>query len=104
LQEFTLETKGEITLPKVFIFIYDYFDEDVKRLRVENLFKQKAKTQDVDTLEKHVAFGNYNKISEISKPHVVATYFKCILKYMAEPLCSFKLYSQFKTICKGNGK
>jgi hypothetical protein len=49
-----------MVLPKIFIVIYDYFDEDVKRLRIENLLKVKAKSTDVDNLEKHTAFGNYN--------------------------------------------
>ena len=27
-------------------------------------------------------------------------YFKCVLKYMEEPLCTFKLYETFKFICE----
>ena len=78
--------------------IYDYFDEDIKRLRYENLLKLKAKAIDVDNLEKHIAFGNYEYLFEVQRPYIVASFFKCVIKYMAEPLCTFALYPKFKFI------
>lgn len=33
-----------------------------------------------------------------SDPHVVANYLKKVLKYMGEPLCTYKLYTKFRDL------
>ena len=41
--------------------------------------------------------GNYYYLREMSEePHAVANYLKRVLKFMGEPLCTFKLYGKFK--------
>ena len=43
--------------------------------------------------------GNYFYLTQITQePHVVANFFKKVLKYMGEPLCTFALYSRFRDL------
>lgn len=59
LQFYLTEVNG-IVLPKVLVSIYDYFLEDIKRIRTEFIFKHKPKSvSEVDALEQHISFGNY---------------------------------------------
>ena len=88
-----------IELPKVFLIIYDYFDEKPKRLRVENLFLQKSKQDELELLESHMAMSNYSYLYKVNNPVVVCCYFKAILQFIAEPFCTFALYPKFKQIC-----
>lgn len=84
-----------IEMPMVFLTIYQYFTMDEKglnRIRTQNLFKVKGKKEDEDKLEKHIALSNYKYVLNVEDPHVVATFFKSILKYMAEPLCKYSFY------------
>jgi hypothetical protein len=84
-----------IEMPMVFLTIYQYFTIDEKgvdRIRTQNLFKVKGKKEDEDKLEKHVALANYKYLLKVEDPHVVATFFKSIIKYMAEPLCKYSFY------------
>lgn len=53
----------------------------------------------VDRLETHIALGDYNYIFNERDPKIVAFYFKSVLKYMEEPLCTYKHYSKFKDLC-----
>jgi hypothetical protein len=46
-----------------------------------------------------MSMGNYYYLTKLKDdPHVVANYLKKILKYMGEPLCTFKLYSSFREL------
>jgi hypothetical protein len=47
-----------------------------------------------------VAFGDYQFLHTYSDPSIVGCFFKSILKYMEEPLCSFDKYPMFKVICE----
>lgn len=90
LQEFETIKQNGIILPKLFINIYDYFlDEKGKRIKTENIFILKSSAQDLDTIERHISFGNYQYMHQCNDPVLVANYFKCVLKYMAEPLCTY---------------
>ena len=53
----------------------------------------------VDKLESHVALGDYNYIYTVTDPSIVGCYFKSILKYLEEPLCTYDKYEKFKSIC-----
>jgi hypothetical protein len=47
----------------------------------------------------HISMGNYYYLTKLKDdPHVVSNYLKKILKYMGEPLCTFKLYSAFRDL------
>lgn len=54
----------------------------------------------MDKLEAHLMLKNYAHIFTIKDPSIVANYFKSVLKYMQEPLCTYQAYSQFKKICE----
>jgi hypothetical protein len=84
------------------LIVYDFFDYDHKRLKTDNLFKIDADPKDVEILEENIVQGNYRHIDDIYKPHIVANYFLCVLKYMAEPLCTFRLYEEFKKLSLKN--
>lgn len=84
-----------IEMPMVFLTIYQYFTIEgngITRLRTQNLFKVKGKKEDEDKLEKHISLANYKYMLNVEDPHVVATFFKSIMKYMAEPLCKYSFY------------
>lgn len=94
-------TKDGETLPKIFKVIEDYFMEDQSRLNNSHLFAKLSHEQMklVDTLEQHLAFGDYNFLMNIDDPSIIGCYFKSVLKYMEEPLCTFEKYSNFKELC-----
>jgi hypothetical protein len=52
----------------------------------------------VDELEQHFSYGNYQFINQVSDPRVVGYYFRCVIKLMEEPLCTFQRYMKFKSI------
>jgi hypothetical protein len=54
----------------------------------------------VDKLEQHISLGDYGFIFTVKDPRIVAYYFKCVLKYMQEPLCTYALYPKFKKLCE----
>jgi hypothetical protein len=51
--------------------IYDYFEDNLKRLRSDNLFKVDSNPKEVDNLELNISMGNYNYILGNEKPQVV---------------------------------
>lgn len=88
----------------VFLTIYQYFTDSANgltRARTMHLFKAKGNMDDVDKLEKHVSLGNYKYLLAVEDPYTVATFFRSILKCMAEPLCKFAYYDKFKFLAKG---
>ena len=47
----------------------------------------------------HVVMGNYFYLTQLqTEPHVVSNFLKKVLKYMGEPLCTYKLYSRFRDL------
>lgn len=52
----------------------------------------------MDLLEKHMALGHTAYLFKVKDPYVVASYFKFVIKCMAEPLCTFKLYPEFRDL------
>ena len=56
--------------------------------------------KEVDKLEQHISFGDYKYIYTIKNPNIVGNYFKSVLKYMEEPLCTHSRYPLFKKICE----
>jgi len=101
LSVFYRENNDSDDLPKVFLYIYEYFINDEAKLKVKDLFgKLNAKEmQEVDNLELAVSFGDYNQIFSFDNPRIVAFYMKSVLKYMQEPLCTYQCYPRFKELC-----
>eukprot|EP00347_Sterkiella_histriomuscorum_P021106 403335230 len=91
-----------VNVPKIFLQIYDYFDINESRLKTREIFKKQdiEKLQLVDNLEQHIALGDYNFIFTIEDPTIVGCFFKSILKYMEEPLCTNRGYKKFKKVCE----
>jgi len=54
----------------------------------------------MDKLEQHFSLGDYKYIFSVKDPCIVAGYFKSVLKYMQEPLCTYQLYPKFRAICE----
>lgn len=68
-------------------------------MRIEGLFRVAASVDKLDELSIHMQMGNYYIMSQMSdQPHVVANFLKKVMKYMGEPLCSFKLYTRFRDL------
>lgn len=82
--------------------IRDYFIDDISRLKNRHLFAKldRDTMKNVDLLEQHLAFGDYQFLHTFSDPSIVGCFFKSILKYMDEPLCTFEKYPMFKVICE----
>ena len=53
----------------------------------------------VDRLEARTCLGDYNYIFAIKNPKIIGFFFKCILKYMEEPLCTVAHFHKFKAAC-----
>ena len=96
------EDVGEIQVPLVLIRIYEYFLRDHSRLGTPDLFKKQEREGLLlmDKLEQHFSLGDYNYIFSIKDPCIVASYFKSVLKYMEEPLCTYHLYPKFRAVCE----
>lgn len=67
----------------------------------KDLFKklERSNLRYVDRLEQHFSLGDYNFIFSINEPNIVGCYFKSVLKYMQEPLCTYQRYLKFKMLC-----
>ena len=91
-------------MPLVFIKIYEYFYRSDNSLKIKggDLFGklEKGHLKEVDRLEQHFSLGDYAFVFTVQDPRIVAYYFKCVLKYMQEPLCTYALYPKFKKICE----
>lgn len=73
-------------------------------MKTEGLFRIAASMDRIDELQIHLQLGNYYILTQmVSDPHCVSNYLKKILKYMGEPLCTFKLYGRFRDL-SGNSK
>lgn len=47
----------------------------------------------------HFSLENFYYLKELeSNPHVVASYFKKVLREMSEPLCTFALYHKYRDL------
>lgn len=102
LSEFKRPRKNDFSLPEVFLMIYDYFDSNPLRVKVEGLFKKKAEKYEVEKIENNFSLGNYQYLKINDNPLAVSNYLKCLLKYTAEPLCTFALYEDFRTVIKNS--
>ncbi len=81
--------------------IFDYFEIENNRYFYKDLFRKQEPDglKQVDKLEQHISYGDYGYIYSIKDPSIVASFFKSVLKYMEEPLCTYKHYEGFKNIC-----
>lgn len=53
----------------------------------------------LDAINIHLSHGNYHYLNTIlDDPYLVANHMKRVLREMAEPLCTFKLYPAFKQL------
>ena len=50
---------------------------------------------DVRELEVHLSQGNYAFLNQVKSSHIVANYWKRLLKEMRNPLIPFELYNLF---------
>ncbi|CDW76114.1 domain-containing protein [Stylonychia lemnae] len=89
-------------IPFVLMQIHDYFMENDRRMWRTDLFGKLSTSEMklLDRLESNIALGNYSYIFSEQDSRIVAFYFKSILKYMEEPLSTFKLYENFKEACQ----
>ena len=95
--EFKRKTADEV--PEIFILLISYFEVYTEHLKTEGLFRKAAQTIKLDELQMHMSMGNYYYLTKLKDdPHVVSNYLKKVLKYMGEPLCTFKLYSAFRDL------
>ena len=92
----------DIQIPLVLIRVYEYFLRDQTRLATPDLFKKldREALLEMDKLEQHFSLGDYKYIFGVKDPCIVAGYFKSVLKYMQEPLCTYQLYPKFRAICE----
>jgi RhoGAP domain len=76
-----------------------HFELYPELLKTEGLFRIAASLDKIDELQMHVIMGNYFFLTKLTnEPHVVANFLKKVLKYMGEPLCTFRLYSRFRDL------
>eukprot|EP00347_Sterkiella_histriomuscorum_P023598 403334044 len=87
-------------IPDIFLLLVTFFESSPELLKTEGLFRIAASLDKLDTLQIHLQMGNYYILNEMTQdgPHAVANYLKKILKYMGEPLCTYKLYSRFRDL------
>lgn len=92
----------DIQIPLVLIRVYEYFLRDQSRLATPDLFRKldREALLEMDKLEQHFSLGDYKYIFGVKDPCIVAGYFKSVLKYMQEPLCTYLLYPKFRAICE----
>lgn len=91
-------------VPEVFILLISFFQVYPYHLKTEGLFRKAAQATKLDELQMHMSMGNYYYLTKLKDdPHVVSNYLKKVLKYMGEPLCTFKLYTAFRDL-SGNLK
>lgn len=86
-------------VPEIFILLITFFEVNAELLKTEGLFRVAASLDKIDELQIHLQLGNYYILTQmVNDPHAVANYLKRVLKYMGEPLCTFKLYPMFRDL------
>ena len=60
-------------------------------MRTENIFVEVVEAHNIDIIEINMLMGNFNYIYLVKDPHSIAQFLKAILKYLAEPICTFRL-------------
>ena len=70
-------------------------------MQVKDLFGKLSPSElgETDRLEMCLSLGDYEYLHSVSNPRVVAFYFKSVLRYMEEPLCTHHLYQKFRGLC-----
>jgi hypothetical protein len=84
---------NNMSVPKVFFCIVNYFIREPEHLAVEGLFRRNGQEPVMDKLLTHLMFLNYKSMVDYtSNPHDVANLFKNILRDIAEPVIPFSFY------------
>lgn len=73
-----------------------------ERIIGKDLFFKLAPSElgELDKLELCFSLGDYDYVHFVPSPKVVAFYFKSVLRYMEEPLCTIHFYSKFRELCQ----
>lgn len=85
-------------IPDVFCLIFKYFEENEELIQKEGIFRRAGDEEVIDKLFTQIGKGNYEVVKDCNDPYTMATFLKRVLKEMGEPLCTFKLYSEFRDV------
>lgn len=86
-------------MPEIFILLVTFFEQNPEIMKTEGLFRISASLDRVDDLQIHIQMGNYYKLRLMNEdPHVVSNFLKKVLKFMGEPLATYRLYHKFRDL------
>ena len=92
-----IEGSGKDAVPEIFLALVSFFEANPHLMQTYTLFRKNSTSMNMDSIDIHLSHGNYHYLNTIlNDPYLVANHIKRILREMAEPLCTYKLYSSFK--------
>lgn len=87
------------SVPEIFVALIGYFEANSDLLKTETIFRKNSTQNKLDIIDVHLSHANYHYLETIKDdPFQVANHIKRVLREMAEPLCTYKLYPQFKDV------
>ena len=81
--------------PLIFWLLAGYFRAEPFHFKKTGLFRVTASDMKVRELEIQMSQGNFHYLKKTAEPHVVANYWKRLLREMKEPLVPQEQYEAF---------
>lgn len=64
--------------------------DDLSYINSKGIFRVTSVGEEIRAIETHLSQGNFNILTKITDPHLVANYWKRLLREMMEPLITFE--------------
>ena len=94
-----MEGSGKDAVPEIFLALISFFEANPDLMQTQTLFRKNSTPMNMDSIDFHLSHGNFHYLNTIlADPYLVANHIKRILREMAEPLCTYKLYPSFKQL------
>jgi len=78
--------------------LFSYFDENPDNFKPVGLFWKSGKEEVEQRLMDELWKGNFDVIHETTESYSVASMIKKIFRNLGEPICTYKLYEEFKSL------
>ena len=96
LQQFqNRDVLGYDEAPLIFWLLAGYFRSKVDKIKETGIFRVTSSDAQLRDIEIHMSQENYPFLKSIDNPHLVANYWKRLLREMQEPLIPYDRYEDF---------
>lgn len=96
IAEFECE-EGEL-IPNVLTLLFEYFDENPEFYWMQGIFWKSGKEHIENSILEELRKGNFECLKDQDDAYSIAAVLKKIFRHLGEPLCTYKLYEEFKCL------